>query len=184
MSVTAHSYLAVDDDVTDEALAGLGVNGLGGASNARTTVTLAGTGYVECLDILLGQRTSAAEEHQPLVDRRDLADHPRSALAALLRSDVRVLGRPATDDVVVTLARGIAGLDEIGIELAGHETGQGRAVVRAALATLPAGTPVLAACSPGNARAVRTFLSSGFVPLGEVQLWCPERGGQDASARV
>jgi RimJ/RimL family protein N-acetyltransferase len=51
----------------------------------------------------------------------------------------------------------------------------GTDVLRAALGVVPAGKVVVAACAPGNARAVRAFLRAGFTPMGSVQLWLPER---------
>lgn len=180
VAMTGHAFLAVGDDVTDAELERLGVDGIGGATNARTTATLAGEGYIECLDALLGCRAPGPVEGvEPLVERPDLAEHPRSGLAQRLRSEVRTFGLAEGGDVLVTLGRGIGGLREIGIEVRSGAH-RGGPAVRSALALLPVGTPVLAACSPGNARAVRTFLAAGFVPLGEVQLWCPQRGpGQE-----
>lgn len=178
VSLTGKAYVAVDDDITDETLEALGMDGLGGASNARAVAALAGEGYIECLDLVLGRRVDAqAGEHgAPLVDRPDLVDHPRVRLAQQLRSDVRVLGRPSGDRVIVTVGEGVGALPELGIEVAGPGGGLGAETVRAALAALESGTVVLASCSPGNVRAVRTFTAAGFVHLGEVQLWCPRRG--------
>ena len=51
----------------------------------------------------------------------------------------------------------------------------GADLVRDALTLLPEGEVVVAACAPGNARALRAFLSAGFEPVASVQLWRPER---------
>ncbi|WP_040385751.1 hypothetical protein [Demetria terragena] len=177
ISLTGRAYLAVANDISDGYLGELGVNGLGGAGQARVTVALAGSGYVECFDGLFGRRAPRSDPQvTPLVERPDLSDHPRVALARQLRSDVKVLGRADTDGGLLTVGYGIGGLIEFGIETATQGRGQGAALIRSALATLEPGTPVLAACAPGNTRAVRTFLACGFVPVGEAQLWCPQRG--------
>jgi hypothetical protein len=47
----------------------------------------------------------------------------------------------------------------------------GRVLLRSALALLPAGTPVFAQVSPGNAVSVRALLASGFVPVGSEVLF-------------
>ncbi|WP_275461151.1 hypothetical protein [Streptomyces noursei] len=44
-----------------------------------------------------------------------------------------------------------------------------------ALSLVPAGEPVFAAVSPGNARSLRAFLACGFTPIGSEVLLRPER---------
>lgn len=176
VAMTGHAFVAVDPEIDDAALDALGVDGLGGATSARVAAHLAGSGYIECLDVLLGITVPGECLGEPLVPRPDLGSRPRVRLARSLRSDVTVLGRADRGiDDLVTVGAGIGGLTELGIEVAHPGRGVGAALVRSALATLPVGSPVLAACSPGNVRALRTFLSVGFVPLGGVQLWCPHR---------
>lgn len=175
VALTGHAFLAVSDDVTDADVNRLGVDGLGGASAPRAVVAIAGDGEMGGLDVLLGRRATGPGPENSLVARPDLANHARARFAARIRHDVQVLGHPQGDEVVVALARGVGGLTEVGLEVRTPGRGGGLSAVRAALAAVPAGTPMLAACSPGNARAVRTFLAAGFAPLGEVQLWRPER---------
>lgn len=176
VAMTGHAFVAVGDDVTDTRLDELGADGFGGAADARFTVALAGTGYLEVHDLLLARRA----ERTPgtaAVPRPDLADHPRVRLARLLRDDVTVHGSPdpALGDVI-TLGRGVAGLTELGLELdPDGPARRGAGVLAAALGIPEPGTPVVAACAPGNTRAVRRFLAAGFVPVGSVQLWLPER---------
>lgn len=40
---------------------------------------------------------------------------------------------------------------------------------------VPAGEPVFAAVAPGNARSLRTFLATGFVPIGSEVILRPAR---------
>ncbi len=63
---------------------------------------------------------------------------------------------------------GLAGRPEMSIEVAAgtENLGTGRALIGEALKLTPAGEPLFAAISPGNARSVRAFLAMGFVPIG------------------
>ncbi|MFG2606588.1 hypothetical protein ACGFT2_23985 [Streptomyces sp. NPDC048514] len=78
---------------------------------------------------------------------------------------------------LVTLGQGLAGRRELGIELAAnaHGRGLGRSLLRDALSLVPAGEPVFAAVSPGNARSLRSFLATGFVPVGSEVIIRPGR---------
>ncbi|MDE9367378.1 N-acetyltransferase [Luteipulveratus sp. YIM 133132] len=163
VALTGHAYVAVRDDLVDR-LPRERLDGYGGAHDPRVLAGLVGDGWVDCLDALLLHPGGATTEIE-LVARSDRAQHPRAALAQRVRHDVRVLGQ-ARGDGLVTVGRGIAGLPEIGVETA---DGDGRALITAAVASI--GGPVAAAVAPGNARALRTFLAAGFVPVGSVQLF-------------
>jgi hypothetical protein len=107
--------------------------------------------------------------------RLDAEDHPRVRHARDLRTDVRVHGDARG---LVTLANGLAGRRELSIELAdpaNASRGRGRSLLRDALALVPAGEPVFAAVSPGNARSLRAFLAAGFTPLGSEVILRPQR---------
>ena len=110
----------------------------------------------------------------PLPERPDLADHPRVRYALAIRTGVRVFG---DERGVVTLSEGLAGRPELSIEAApaGQGRGIGRALLRDALRLVPAGAPVFAAVSPGNARSLRAFLAVGFTPIGSEVLIHPAR---------
>lgn len=129
----------------------------------------------------------------PLVPRPDLAATERVRHAAQWRDDVRVLGLldPAARGVA-TLSRGIAGLTEVGIQtdrstsdgtagdrLAGDAAADDGMTARDLLAgarrQLPKGELLLASVTPGNARSLRFFLRQGFLPIGSVQQWHPDR---------
>lgn len=173
LAFTGHAVVAVGQDVTDERLAALGVGGYGGAHDPRLVAALAGAdGWIDSLDVLLAGCGTGGPPR--LVDRPDLAGHPRVGFAAAVRDDVRVLGEPEPDrSAVVLLSRGVAGLPELSFELepARRGAGAGAALVRDALTALPAGRLVVSACAPGNAASLRVLLAAGFVPLGSMQLF-------------
>ena len=90
---TGHSVFAVAPDVTDQRLADLGADGLGGAQDPRLITALAGPGgWIDCLDMVLAGRGSGQAGQPPrLVDRPDLATHPRAVFAARTRDQPRPL---------------------------------------------------------------------------------------------
>lgn len=180
VAFTGHALLAVGDDVMDERLEALGADGFGGASNPLLVAALAGAGWIDVLDlVLVASGRGAAPGTDGLVPRPDLADHPRARQAERIRSGVTPFGYGAHDDrTVVTLGAGLGGLPEVGVELDPAQRHTGREVLADALRLVPAGDIAVAACAPGNARAVRAFLGAGFTPVGSVQLWLPERGSR------
>lgn len=174
VAFTGRAYLAVDDDVSDGTLVSLGPDGFGGASSPRLVSRLAGSGWIDSLDIVLVARGTGGEP--TLVPRSDLRNHPRAEHATSVRSDVATFGYAAPDDhTLVTLSRGLGGLTEVGVETDPAKDHVGADIVRDALTLLPEGEVVVAACAPGNARALRAFLAAGFEPVASVQLWRPER---------
>lgn len=174
VAFTGHAFLAVGPDVSDPEIEALGADGFGGASNPRLVAGLAGRGWIDALDLVLVSRGTGGEPG--LVPRTDLRNHPRAEHATAVRREVRTFGYAAHDDrTLVTLSIGLAGMPEIGIETDPDHTHAGAEVVRAALTLVPEHEIVVAACAPGNARAVRAFLAAGFEPVGSVQLWHPTR---------
>jgi hypothetical protein len=176
IAFTGHAVFAVELDIPDDQLASLGADGFGGAHNPRLVTSLAGpAAWIDCLDMLMARRgTGRADAPPRLVERPDLAAHPRARFAARLRDEPRVLGyEDRCRSAVVVLGKGIAGLTEIGFELEPGRRGQGAGadLVGDGLSAVPAGHPVVAAVSPGNAASVRVLLSAGFVPLGSLQLF-------------
>jgi hypothetical protein len=177
---TGHAVFAVGDDVSDDRLSALGVDGLGGANHPRVLIDLAGPdGWIDSLDALLARRTPlSGNAIQPLVPRLDLADHPRAHWARAVRDDVRVLGRADQESSsVATLSRGVGGLTELSVEtdVGARGLGHGSEFIAAALAAASPGELVVAAVAPGNAASLRAFLSAGFAILGSVQLLRPAR---------
>ncbi len=171
--------LAVSPWVSDERLVALGMDGYGGAHHPRVVASLAGPdGWIDSLDALLVGR--AGPSAGPLIERPDLTDHPRARFACSLRDDLRVLGYPdpRRSDLAV-VARGIAGLTELSIEIepSRRGSGAGTTLVADALATIPTGRLVVAAVAPGNAASLRSFLAAGFRPVASIQLFRPNPHG-------
>ena len=175
-SFTAHAVFAVAPDISDRRIASLGADGFGGAHDPRLITALAGPeGWIDALDMLLAGRGTRRPGRPPrLVDRPDLAAHPRARFAARIRDEPRVLGYPdSRRSALATISRGIAGLTELSFEIEPGWRGQGGGARLAAdaLSVLPAGQLAVAAVAPGNAASVRALLSAGFVPLGSLQLF-------------
>jgi hypothetical protein len=104
------------------------------------------------------------------------ADHPRVRRAARYRTDLRVLGDPDGQGVLV-LGRGLACRWELAfeVEAAARHKGLGRRLALAARSLVGEGEPVFAQVSPGNAASLRAVLAAGFRPIGEEVLF-PRRG--------
>jgi hypothetical protein len=121
-----------------------------------------------------GGRAGGTDAGPRLVDRPDLAAHPRAQFAARIRHRRRVLGYPDRGrSALAVISTGLAGLTELGFELEPERrgTGGGAALIRDALSAVPAGELVVAACAPGNAASLRALLTTGFSPLGSLQLF-------------
>jgi hypothetical protein len=172
-SFTAHAVLALAPDLTDQRLAELGADGLGGGTHPRLITALAGPdGWIDSLDVLLSGR--GAGPAGPLVERPDLAAHHRARFAAGLRDRARILGYPDPGrSALAIVSSGVAGLTELSFELEPDRRGAGRGttLIRDALRTIPAGRLVIAAVAPGNAASLRALLTAGFTPLGSMQLF-------------
>ncbi|MGW4382252.1 hypothetical protein [Kitasatospora sp. NPDC004531] len=129
-------------------------------------------GWIGCLDATLVARGTGGPARLGPLDDQD--DHDRVRHARELRTDVGVYGDARG---LVTLARGLAGRTELSVELHRPEEargpGRGRALIGDALTLVPAGEPVFAAVSPGNARSLRAFLACGFTPIGSEVLLRP-----------
>jgi GNAT superfamily N-acetyltransferase len=121
-------------------------------------------------DVLLVATATGGDPPVALEPVGDL-DHPRVERAARYRDDVRVF---ATSDGrgVLVLGRGVAGRHELAFEVApeARNAGLGRALVRSALALVPAGGAVWAQVHPGNVASLRPVLAAGFQPVGFEQL--------------
>jgi hypothetical protein len=160
VSFTGHAFVATD--LADADFAGFGLDGFGAALQPSVLHRIAGPGgVVGVLDATLVARGQGGGR-LPL--RTDLDDHPRVQYARHLRQELRVHG---DERGLVTFGTGMAGRTELSVEAfdAGGN-GNGRALIAEALALVPAGEPVFAAVSPGNARSLRAFLAAGFTPLG------------------
>jgi hypothetical protein len=174
VALTGHALIAVAADVADARIDALGANGFGGATNPRLVAGLAGDGWIDALDVVLVASGLGGEP--ALVPRSDLRNHPRAEHATAVRTGVATFGYAAADDhTLVTLATGLGGLPELGIEVDPRKGHTGAEVTQAALTLVPRDQVVVAACAPGNARALRAALAAGFEPVASVQLWRPHR---------
>jgi hypothetical protein len=154
-------------------VAALGVDGIGGAHHPDVLRSLAGPqGWIGVLDAVLVAR-GRGMGGTSLIWSDDLGDHPRVRYATAGRREVRVR---SDERGLVTLGRGLGGRTELGVALLGeeHGSGLGRRLLADALAELPAGEPVWASCSPGNARSLRALLAVGFVVVGSEVLLRPQ----------
>ena len=167
---TGHSVVVAD--VSHAELAELGADGFGGASHPDVKRRLAGPdGSIGTHDAVLvargrGRARPRATGGPGLERRDDLVDHPRVVRARAHRTEVEVHG---DDAGFVTIGRGLVGRRELSVELlpgAAPGVGTGRRLVTAGLELVPAGEPVWAQVSPGNAASLRAFLACGFVPVG------------------
>jgi GNAT superfamily N-acetyltransferase len=122
------------------------------------------------LDLVLAASASPAELE--LVEAVDGGGHPRVARADRYRTDVRVY-QDEFRSAVVILGRGLAGRLEVSIEVdpGARGRGLGRRLAASARSLVPAGEPLYAQVSPGNAASVRAFLAAGYVPIGSEVLF-------------
>ena len=169
VAFTGHAVIATDlpaDDVYAQ-----GPDGLGASLAPDFLRHLAGpTGVIDAT--LYARGTGGTPR---LAELSDAHDHPRVHHAAKLREGVRVYG---DERGLVTLADGLAGRREFGIELYRPQDGSrghGRSLIVDALSLVPEGEPVFAAASPGNARSLRSLLAAGFIPIGAEVLIRPDR---------
>jgi len=170
LSFTGHAVVATDR--THEQVAALGIDGYGRAHHPDVLRALAGPGgWIGVLDaVLVTYGTGVGGT--TLRRTADLDDHHRVVYARESRVAVEVF---ADERGLVTVGKGLGARRELGLELTNAPTGQreGRALLSDVLAELPAGEPVWASCSPGNARSLRALLAVGFVPVGAEVLLRP-----------
>ena len=116
--------------------------------------------------------------HAPAAPGIDLRpaeiDHPRVRRALRHRRDVRVWGTPDGAGLLV-LGRGVAGRWETAVEVEPDARGRGlgRALVAAAAAFVPDGTPLSAQVAPANTASLRAFLGAGWRPVAAEVLFGP-----------
>ena len=97
-------------------------------------------------------------------------EHPRIQRAWRYRDGVRAYADPYGGLVVI--GNGLAGRLECALEVPEDSRGKGhgRRLARAARALIPPDAHIWAQVSPGNAASLRTFLASGYIPIGSEAL--------------
>lgn len=173
VAFTGHAVFAVGVGVRDGDLAGLEVDGYGGAHHPHVVTKLAGPGgWIDSLDLVLVRRGTDATSK--LVKRVDLIDHPRARLARTLRNDVAVFGlSDRARTAVVCLGAGIGELLELSFEMEPDRRGHGEAasLVLDAIDLVPKNRIVLASVAPGNVASARVLLACDFKPVASIQLF-------------
>jgi hypothetical protein len=168
VAFTGHAYVLAD--VASEALTAAGGDGLGGVLAPAVLSMLAGDRqHVGSTDVVLVRpgQPAVAGASDGLVELdvvRASRERPRVRRAVAHRREVCAF---ADDHGVVILGRGLVGRTELSVELNGPSApaGAGRTLIAAGLAKVPSGEPCWAQVAAGNARSLRAFLASGFVPL-------------------
>jgi GNAT superfamily N-acetyltransferase len=132
------------------------------------------------LDVVLAAEGLGGAPPLELRPGGDPARHPRAARAVRYRDDLEVWTDPEEAGVLV-LGRGLAGRRELAFEVdpARRGRGLGRRLVAAARHLTPAGEPLFAQVSPGNAASLRVVGAAGFRPIGAEVLF--HRDGADPS---
>lgn len=122
---------------------------------------------VGALDVVLS-RTATVDPGMDTTWLDEIAerDHPRVVRALRYRDEVRVW-RTADHAGHVLVGRGLAGRWETAFEVRAQARGRGlgRRLAAAAPGLVPAGQPVFAQVSPGNAASLRAVLAAGYAPL-------------------
>jgi hypothetical protein len=171
---TGHAVVATG--LADAAVQAQRPDGFGGSMAPDFLRWVAGPrGWIGSLDNVLAARGTGGPSQLPQLDERaDVEDTHRVRYARELRDDVRVYG---DERGLVVLAAGVAGRRELSVEAApqGHGRGWGRSLLLDALTLVPADEPVFAAVAPGNARSLRAFLATGFVPIASEVLIRPQQ---------
>ena len=174
MAFTGHAVIATA--LSEQQVGGLDPNGFGGCLSVDFILWLAGPegtiGVIEATLFARGRGDDRAAGRLQL--RPDLEKHPRKQHGTSIRTEVKVYG---DERGIVTLGTGIGGRREVTVEAVpeGKDRDWGRALLSDALGLVPAGEPVFAAVSPGNARSLRAFLGVGFTPIGSEVLIRPAR---------
>lgn len=167
VAFTAHSVVATSID-PGEVREHLATDDFGASMDPRFLAWIAERLGVEpgALDVVLVAPRVRSVPPLLLERRPDLESHPRVIRAHRYRTDVHVFSDPARRGLVA-IGRGLAGRIEISLEIdePGREPGLGRLLIASGLHLAPAGEPVFAQVSPGNARSLRAFLAAGFQPI-------------------
>jgi hypothetical protein len=176
VAFSAHFYVCADVD-PEWVRAQLPDGDYSAPHGARFLVALADrvAADVGALDVVLARRSDEGTD-APALEEVEARDHPRVVRALHYREDVRVWRTPDGVGHVV-VGRGLAGRWETAVEVepVARGRGLGRRLVAAAAALVPAGQPVFAQVSPGNAASLRAVLAAGYAPVCAEVLLPPAR---------
>jgi GNAT superfamily N-acetyltransferase len=116
--------------------------------------------------VMVAPAVDAGEDLPKLIRRDDLVSHPRLARSRKYRANLRCY-TDSEDRALLVVGRGLAGREEMGIEVKPEfrRSGLGTLLARAAAQVASAEEPLFAQVSPGNVASIRTFLSAGYRPI-------------------
>nr|WP_223190730.1 GNAT family N-acetyltransferase [Streptomyces sp. TRM68416] len=170
LAFTAHSVVFTDEDPdwVYETLRATECDALAATMNPRFLGALLDrTGRTtDTIDVLMVADPLSGRPGLPLTEIAD-PGHPRVVSSRRRRDDVRVW---AADGGVLVVGRGVAGRQEVAVEVdeGVRHRGLGRALVTAARQLVA--EPLWAQVSAGNARSMRAFQAAGYRPVGSEAL--------------
>ena len=181
LAFTAHHVVAAEVD-PDLVASRLPVGDLGAPMSAGFLGWLGERlgSHPGSLDVVLAAPGLGGDPPLALRPVEDPARHPRAARAQRYRRDLRIWA-DADGAGVLVLGRGLAGRREVSFEVdpSRRNRGLGRLLVAAARHLTPAGEPLFAQVTPGNAASLRVVEAAGFRPIGAEVLF--HRAGADPS---
>jgi hypothetical protein len=163
VAFTGHTFVLSDLGPAD--FADIALDGFGLAQNPEAQLRIARGGRIGVLDATMVWMPPPTDpnEADAVTETSDFDDHPRVRHARAIRTDVRVF---AGAHGLITLSRGLAGRQEMGVAAFEPGQGAGRRLIRAAQAVSDPTSPLFAAVAPGNARSFRAFQAEGFSVVG------------------
>jgi hypothetical protein len=168
VAFTAYNVIAADVDQS-EVLQRLPSQDPGAPMSAEFLSWLAGRlgTHAGMLDLVMVAPDPDPDEDLPaLIPRDDLLDHPRLGRSRRYRTDLRCYS-DFEDRALIVVGRGLAGRQELGIEV--HPQfrgiGLGTLLARSTARVGSPNEPLFAQVSPGNIASVRAFLAAGYRPV-------------------
>lgn len=176
VAFTAHHVIAADVD-PEEARARLDPDDLGAPVKGPFVAWLASRLDMDIGpydNVLIAPDPPSVSAEVELIERPDLLDDPMLARSKRVREDLRLYSDRDRRSIVL-VARGFARRWEFGlvVDEEHRHAGLGRQLIAAAPSLVPAGEPVFAQVTPGNARSLRAFIAAGWRPIGGEVLFLP-----------
>jgi hypothetical protein len=168
VAFSAHNIVAADLD-HDEVVGHLPSEDPGAPMSAEFLGWLAGrlgttAGMLDL--VMVAPNVDPGEDLPKLIRRDDLVSHPRLARSRRYRTDLRCYTDP-DDRALLVVGRGLAGREEMGMEVKPEfrGSGLGRLLARGAARVASPGEALFAQVSPGNVASVRAFVAAGYRPI-------------------